>query len=226
MTNKESVMFVAPPPVRVGPKVRPEIPKSNASTIVTSPNARAVPFGVRTKRNPRPDRLDPEDVIRHALRCRKHLATIAHWYGHDGDALDVAVDVSARIVETASHLKYDPTRSSVDSWLAGAARNIYRKQAEVKTRHDRILSEWYAKDPTIRDRRTHTSDDQGSSLFAEVSRVRPRLTPSESSVLDVAVRVGPDASRISAALGLDLLFVRECLRGVRAAAGFLGIGGR
>lgn len=204
-----------------------------ANRICTSPNARATPFGERILRRPRPANLTPEDVVIHALRCWSHLRHVAMLYGHvEADLsgkMDVALDVAARIVETRTHEKYDPERSSVDSWLAGAARNIFRKRREVASRRAAIMAARVApqEEARIRAGGAPQSDAPGPdepSLWDISSRVRARVTPTEAEVLDLALRVGPDPARIAHATGWDVPRVREALRGVRAAAGFLGLG--
>jgi len=210
-------------PSTVSPKSKPE--KRKDLTVI-SRHARAVSFEERITRNPRPKSLDAEDVIRHALRCRGLLRNVASRFGADETATEIAIDVAARIVEMGSHRKYDPVKSSVDSWLVGAARNIYRKRLEVTARRQRLLSEGYATDPSIREVRQEAPAEVDGGLFESVGRLRARLTPTEAEVFDLSVRVGPDPSRISASLGIDPRDVREALRGIREAGHRAGIGGR
>lgn len=199
-------------------------PAPKHAGLVTSRNARAMPFEVRTAKNPRPTTLEPEDVARHALRCRGHLATIAHRWGYDGDALDVAIDLAARIVETGSYRRYDPTQSSIDSWLAGAAMNYFRKQGEIRARRERILQENVA--PSIRTTYRPAPIDDPDADAARLARFRLRLTPSEAEVFDLALRVGPRTNLIARSLGWGVKRVRESLDRIRSAAGFVSFGGR
>lgn len=209
-------------PSTVSPKPRPE--KRKDLTVI-SRHARAVSFEERITRNPRPKSLDAEDMIRHALRCRGLLRNVASRFGATETATEVAIDVAARIVEMGTHRKYDPEKSSVDSWLVGATRNIYRKRCEVTARRQRLLSEGYATDPSIREAREEIVGTDGA-LFETVGRLRARLTPTEAEVFDLSFRVGPDPDRISVSLGIDPRDVREALRGIRDAGRRYGIGGR
>jgi len=190
--------------------------------VVTSRHAREVPFEVRTKKNPRPETLEPEDVARHALRCRGHLSTIARRWGYEGDAIDAAIDLASRVIETGSYRRYDPTKSSIDSWLAGAAMNYFRKAGEVRARRERILRENFV--PSSAPPRPVLFAEEKSGSPEDVARFRRRLTPSEADVFDLSVRVGPRAPEIARALGWAVEEVRGCLRRIRDAAGFVGLG--
>lgn len=214
-----TVRLSAPKTVSPKPKIVP------ANRICTSPNARATPFGERTLRRARPAKISPEDVVMYALQTAGNLRQVARFYGETSAAMDVALDVAARIVETRSHEKYDPAKASVDSWLAGAARNIFRKRREVAARRLKILA---IVQVTKVAEFGHRTRDEGRldepGLWDLSRRVRDRVTPTEAEVMDLALRVGPDPDRIAHATGWDPSDVRDALRGVRAAAGFLGLG--
>lgn len=142
---------------------------------------------------------------------------------HSVDATEIAIDVVARIVEVAAHLRYNPTLASVDSFVVGFARMWFRKQIEVRGRRDRILREGLATQPrraagTFVD--ASIASDQSNESMATI---RSRLTPMEARLLDLLVRLGRfDADQAAAALGTDPSHARDLMAGVRKAARFAG----
>jgi len=142
---------------------------------------------------------------------------------HSVDATEIAIDVVARIVEVAAHLRYNPTLASVDSFIVGFARMWFRKQIEVRGRRDRILREGVAKQPT---RAVGTFADaavQQEQSTESMAAIRAKLTPMEARLLDLLVRTGKfDADQAAAALGTDPVYARTLMAGVRRAARFIG----
>lgn len=139
------------------------------------------------------------------------------------DTVGIAIDVAARMVEVNAHAKYNPTFASVDSYIVGFARMWFRKQVEVKGRHDRILREGVAVQPT---RTVGTFADaaiEQEQASESMATIRSRLTPMEGRLLDLLVRSGKfDADQAAAALDTDPTHARTLMAGVRKAARFVG----
>lgn len=135
----------------------------------------------------------------------------------DGYEADLAIDVASRIVETRSHERYSPALASVDSWIVGAARNIFRKRSEVKARRDRILREKVA--PGVQE---HAEQPEPPADRSHLLRdLASRVTPQEAEVIALAARVGPSAERIAAATGMTVRDATRALAAIRSAAYFV-----
>jgi len=135
----------------------------------------------------------------------------------DGYEADLAVDVASRIVEMRSHERYSPALASVDSWIVGAARNIFRKRQEVRNRREMILRERVAPNVRPHDEAPEPRHDRSATFRA----IAARVTPQEAEALAVAARVGPHADRIAAATGMTVRDATRALAAIRSAAYFV-----
>lgn len=195
-----------------------------------------VGFTTDETKNPRPHKLTPEFAVARAIKYAPLILSIAvsnracytgasktSAASQFGPAVEVAIDLVARMIEVGAHLRYDPKVASVDSWIVGFARMTFRKAEQDAAKRRARTS---GGDPSV-----VRSADKGLEIDKEdrAARLRAfvrRLTPVQAEVFALISRVGPSAARISAATGMSPGDVAGALRGIRGEAAFIGLAGK
>lgn len=168
--------------------------------VVLSSRARVVSFEERTAHNPRPKSLNAEQVVALAMENGRKLSAFASkHFGVTVSAIDAALDVAARVIETDAHTRYARQMSEVRvsyvpkvidgrsrlvrketegasvstgsfaSFLMGVYRNMLRSSLRINARRERILREGVGTDPTLRLQQCRPDSAITGSEYASVT---------------------------------------------------------
>lgn len=204
-------------------------------TATQNRTVKQVGFTTDEIKNPRPHKLTPEFAVARAIKYAPLILSIAvsnracytgasktSAASQFGPAVEVAIDLVARMIEVGAHLRYDPRVASVDSWIVGFARMTFRKSEQDAAKRRARTS---GGDPSAArsiDKDRINEEDRAARLKAFVRR----LTPVQAEVFALISRVGPSATRISSATGMSPGDVAGVLRGIRGEAAFIGLAGK
>lgn len=204
-------------------------------TATQNRTVKQVGFTTDEIKNPRPHKLTPEFAVARAIKYAPLILSIAvsnraFYTGASktsaasqfGPAVEVAIDLVARMIEVGAHLRYDPKAASVDSWIVGFARMTFRKAEQDAAKRRSRTSGGDPSAARSTDKDLINEEDRAARLKAFVRR----LTPLQADVFALIPRVGSSSARISAATGMSPGDVAGVLRGIRAEAAFIGLSGK
>lgn len=146
----------------------------------------------------------PEALAALHDRHAPHLLALARRIlGHAGEAEDAVQDVFVHVWNNAS--RYDPSRSSVSTWLV----LLTRSRAIDRLRHRQVVDRSHEAAQRHEPPEDHASPDGVEAVFTRERRERVRreldnLPPEQRQVLEMAFYEGLSQSEIAARAGLPL----------------------